>query len=279
MRKTSLLLFSFVFVFSVSAQKQKEWFPAGLNIQPFAANFLEARAGFNYQLAERNIRLDIGTSSDIYKVQDGNKTLSFGADLFTYTKLRSESSFKFPVEAIDYLFGVNSGYKMTDGNKEYGFRFRFAHISAHLVDGSYNQANNPAVAGWRNGRSPFVYSREFLELFPFYRINGFRVYTGLTYLFHVVPSGIGKGIYQIGFDNYFINFPVKALTPFIGYDFKLQKTGAFTGSNIITGGVKFGKWNEKGFSISLSYFSGKSVHGEFYDLNESYATLGFNMEL
>ncbi len=275
MRKTALLLFSFAFIFSVSAQTKKEWFPAVLNIQPFAANFLEPRAGFNYMLAERNIRLDIGTSSDIYKSQDGNKTLSFGADLFTYTRLRSESSFKFPVEAIDYLFGINSGYKITDGNKGYGFRFRFAHISAHLVDGSYDNSAN----GWRKGRFPFVYSREFLELFPFYRINGFRVYAGLTYLFHVIPSGIGKGIYQIGFDNYFINFPVKAFTPFIGYDFKVQNAGAFTGSNIITGGIKFGKWNEKGYSISLSYFSGKSVHGEFYDLNESYATLGFNMEL
>ncbi len=275
MRKATLILFSLTFIFSISAQTKKEWFPGGLNIQPFAANFLEPRAGFNYLLAERNIRLDIGTSSDIYKVEDGNKTFSLGADLFTYTRLRSERSFKFPVEAIDYLFGINSGYRITGENNEYGFRFRFAHISAHLVDGSYDRSAN----AWRNGRNPFVYSREFLELFPFYRINELRFYLGVTYLFHVIPSEIGKGIYQVGFDNYFVNFPLKAFTPFVGYDFKIQKIGAFAGSNIITAGIKFGRWNEKGFSISLSYFAGKSIHGEFYDLTENYASLGFNVEL
>ena len=39
-----------------------------------------------------------------------NSKLSFGADLFTYTLLRSQSDFHFPVDAVDYLFGVNFGY-------------------------------------------------------------------------------------------------------------------------------------------------------------------------
>jgi Protein of unknown function (DUF1207) len=275
MRKTILLLFILTFIIEISAQENQEWFPSGLNIQPFAANFLEPRAGFNYLLAEKNIRLDIGTSSDIYKIENGNKTLSFGADLFTYTRLRSEKSFKFPVEAVDYLFGINSGYKITSENNEYGFRFRFAHISAHLVDGSFDHTNNQ----WMNDRSPFVYSREFFELFPFYSVNSFRVYSGFTYIFHVVPTDIGKEIYQAGFDNYFTNFSVKAFTPFISYDFKLQKIGKYAGSNILTGGIKFGKWNGKGFVVSISYYTGKSVQGEFYDINENYASLGFNMEL
>ncbi len=275
MRKVILFLFVLTLVLSVSAQERNEWFPSGMNIRPFAANFLEPRAGFNYLLAKRNIRLDIGTSSDIYRIQNDNKTLSFGADVFTYTRLRSESGFKFPVEAIDYLFGINSGYKITNDNKEYGFRFRFAHISAHLVDGSFGHNNNQ----WRNGRDPFVFSKEFFELFPFYSINSFRIYTGFTYVFHTVPTDIGKEIYQAGFDNYFTNFPVKTLTPFVGYDFKLQKIGQYSGSNIVTAGIKFGEWNEKGFSISVSYFAGKSVHGEFYNINENYASLGFNMEL
>ena len=275
MRKILLLFFTLTFILQISAQETKEWFPSGLNIRPFAANFLEPRAGFNYLLGERNIRLDIGTSSDIYKIQNGNKTLSFGADVFTYTRLRNESGFKFPVEAIDYLFGINSGYKITDRNNEYGFRFRFAHISAHLVDGSFDHSSNQ----WRNGRNPFVYSKEFFELFPFYGINSLRVYTGFTYIFHVVPTDIGKEVYQAGFDNYFTCFHIKTFTPFVGYDFKFEKIGKYAGSNIVTAGIKFGKWDEKGFSISISYFAGKSVHGEFYDINENYATLGFNMEL
>ncbi len=276
MRKLSLLLLTLLlFSTQIYSQTKKEWFPGGLNIQPFAANFLEPRAGFSYLIGERNIRLDIGTSADVYRIENENSVLSFGADIFTFTRLRSEKGFKFPVEAIDYLFGLNSGYKVINDNSEYGFRFRFAHISAHLVDGSYDQSSS----SWRNGRKPFVFSKEFFELFPFYKINSFRVYTGVTYIFHTVPPDIGKGIYQVGFDNYFTSLPFKAFTPYIAYDFKLQKFGAFQGSNIITAGLKFGKWNEKGFSVSLSYYSGKSVHGLYYDLNENYALLGFNMEL
>jgi hypothetical protein len=275
MRKTLLFLFAVSLIINSSAQETEKWFPTGLNIRPFAANFLEPRDGFNYLLGESNIRLDIGTSSDIVRIKSDNKTLSFGADVFTYTRLRSESGFKFPVEAITYLFGINSGYKVRDDNNEYGFRFRFAHISAHLVDGSFDHTNN----AWRNGRDPFVYSKEFFELFPFYSINGFRLYGGFTYIFHTVPSDIGKEIYQAGFDNYFTNFQIKAFTPFMGYDFKLQKIGEYAGSNIITAGLKFGKWNEKGFSVSISYYAGKSVQGELYNINESYASLGFNMEI
>jgi hypothetical protein len=59
----------------------------------------------------------------------------------------------------------------------------------------------------------------------------------------------------------------------------LQKFGEYAASNILTVGLKFGKWDEKGFSIAISYYAGKSVQGEFYDINESYASLGFNMEL
>ena len=109
-----------MFVTSIYSQNENEWFPPGMNIQPFTANFLEPKAGFSYLLGREEIRLDIGTSADIFLYRNENKFLSFGADLFTYTRLRGRSSFHFPVETIDYLFGINSGYKIVDKNKEYG---------------------------------------------------------------------------------------------------------------------------------------------------------------
>ena len=57
------------------------------------------------------LRLDISTSRDIVKWYDDDETISIGADLFTFTRLRSTDNFKFPVETIDYLFGLNAGYK------------------------------------------------------------------------------------------------------------------------------------------------------------------------
>ncbi|MHB8578757.1 MAG: DUF1207 domain-containing protein [Ignavibacteriaceae bacterium] len=276
MRKCSLFLLLLVAVPNFSfAQSSDTWFPNKLNIKPFTANILEARDGFSYLFGEQKIRLNAGLSSDIYQVQNGNSTLSFGADIFTFTRLRSEDNFRFPVETIDYFFGINSGYKIIQGAQEYGFRIRLSHISAHLVDGSYDGQDSV----WRNGRAPFVYSREFIEVLPFYKINSFRVYGGFTYLFHRIPATIGKGIYQAGFDYYMVNLAGNNVTPFLADDFKLTEIVKYTGNNVIEAGIKFGSYDGKGFSILLSYTSGKSIHGLYYDLNENYASLGFNFDL
>jgi len=274
MRKFFFLAFIALINSKLISQTKDEWFPAELNIQPFTANFLEPKAGFAYHFGKSQLRLDIGTSSDVYRFENGERTFSFGADLFTYTRLRGEKEFHFPVETIDYLFGINFGCKKSKSGSEYGFRFRLSHISAHLVDGQFDTG----IENWRNGRRPQVYSREFIELFPFYRIGGARVYAGFTYLVHVSPGKIGKDIYQLGFDYYLIDF-CKYFTPFAAYDFKVSKIEKYSGNNIISAGIKFGRYDSKGLSILFAYFSGKSIHGEYFDLNEHYSTLGINLDL
>ena len=117
-----------------------------------------------------------------------------------------------------------------------------------------------------------------MELFPFYQISRLRFYAGLTYIFHVVPTDIGKGIYQAGFDYYSEPILNGTITPFIADDFKITQIGSYFGNNILVAGLKFGKWNGPGFSIRLSYFSGKSIHGELYDISENYASIGFNVD-
>ena len=269
-----ILFISFALI-KLNAQSQETWFPSNLNIRPFTANVLEPRAGVSYLTNIDKLKLDIGTSSDIYQIKKDNSVLSFGADFFTYTRLKSQGDFKFPVQTIDYFFGINSGYKVVNDCAEYGFRVRLSHISTHMVDGSYNKL----TGGWEDGIPPFVYSREFVELFPFYQAGSFRGYLGLTYLFHVIPDVFGRGIYQAGFDYYITSCPVKVFTPFIAYDFKLTKIDKYSGNNVIEAGIKFGKYDGKGFSILYSFTSGKSIHGQYYYLNESYSSIGINMDL
>jgi hypothetical protein len=222
------------------------------------------------------LRLDIGTTRDIFLIKSKEETISFGADLFTFTRLRSEDNFKFPVETIDFFFGINAGYKKSVGNSEYGLRFRFSHLSAHLVDGRFDgQTGN-----WVDGRNPFVFSKEFVELFPYYSVSDFRVYLGLTYIFHVIPDIISKSVYQIGFDYYILPLSSGSITPFVAYDFKLNGINdKYFGNNIAKLGVKFGSPRSRGFSILFSYISGKSIHGELFDLTENYFNIGFNLDL
>ena len=192
-----LILIAFIKLNSF-AQTTTEWFPADLNIQPFTAHFLEPKAGFQYLFDLEKVRIDIGTSHDIIHWKAEDESFSFGADFFTYTRARSENNFKFPVETVDYLFGVNGSYKSKSELSEWGARLRFSHISAHLVDGYYDSESE----SWLNGQEPFVYSREFFELIGYYKIYGIRVYGGITYNIHIVPDEIKKGILQAGFDYY-----------------------------------------------------------------------------
>lgn len=260
----------------ISSQTKDVLFPDDLMIQPFTANILEPKLGFFFQLNKNELRLDIGNSIDIYRKSfSDNQTISFGADLFTYTLLRGEKDFHFPVDAVDYLFGINLGYKKVNRTNEYGARLRISHISAHFVDGHYDNRTQ----GWRDGQKPRVYSREFIELMPFYTFDNLRFYAGITYIFNVSPSDIGKDNYQFGFDYFLGNILGKNFSPFAAYDFKLENIDKYSGNNSVSLGVKFGKVNGKGLSIYFNYYSGKSIHGEYYDFNKKYSGIGINLDL
>lgn len=278
MKMKNLLTLSLLIIINsvIFSQTKIEYFPDVLNIQPFTANMIEPRIGCSSLMGKERLRLDIGTSLDVihFKKND-NEVISLGADFFTFTRLMSEKDFHFPVDAVDYLFGINAGYKQTCGNQEFGLRARLSHISAHMVDGHYDHLVN----GWKDGINPMVYSREFIELFPYYRIDGLRAYAGLTYIFHTSPKGIGKGMYQLGFDYFAKDMICKNISPYVAYDFKLSKNEEYIGNNTIMAGIKFGKAFAKGVSVYYGYYSGRSVHGEYFYINENYSTLGFNLDL
>lgn len=251
-------------------------FPGNLNIQPFAANTLEPKIGFLFQLSNNELRLDIGNSIDIIQYKTGdNSTWSFGADFFTFTLLRGEKNFHFPVDAVDYFFGINGSYKKIENNFEYGARLRISHISAHFVDGHFDGSNGQ----WRDGLNPRVYSREFIEIIPFVKFNSFRVHCGFAYLFHVTPNTLGKDSYQFGFDYFGKEFPSDNFTPFVAYDFKLVNMDKYSANHSFVTGIKFGKPEGRGISIYFNYYSGKSIHGQYFDFNKTYSAIGINMDL
>ncbi|MCX7798672.1 MAG: DUF1207 domain-containing protein [Melioribacter sp.] len=276
MKLKGLFLFIIIVPIQLFSQKKIEFFPDNLNIQPFTANILEPKLGFLFHISKNELRLDIGNSLDILKYSNDKEIYSFGADLFTYTLLRSEKNFHFPVDAVDYLFGINLGYKKNIGQNQIGLRARISHISAHFADGHFDVSKNQ----WRDNLNPRVYSREFIELMPFYSINSLRVYGGITYIFHVDPSSIKKDNYQLGFDYFLTKYFGKNITPFIAYDLKIIHINKYIANHSFSTGLKFGgKPQSKGLSIYLNYYSGKNIHGEYFDINKNYFAIGINLDL
>ncbi len=121
--------------------------------------------------------------------------------------------------------------------------------------------------------------KSLLSYFLITELTHSEAYVGFTYIFHVIPDEIKNGIFQIGFDYFATQFGTDYLTPFVAYDFKLNGVEKYIGNNIISAGVKFGNWNQRGLSLYFTYMSGKSIHGEYFDVNENYSSVGFNFEL
>lgn len=273
--KKILLLIVFCAAF-LKAQDKIAYFPDDLNFQPFVANTFEPKLGFLFQTGGNELRLDIGNSIDLgrYESEDG-ATFGVGADLFTYTLLRGETDFHFPVDAVDYLFGLNATYKQKFENYELGARLRISHISAHFVDGHFDGNTNT----WRDGDDPQVYSREFIELIPYYRTGEFRFYAGLAYIFHVDPETLGNDYYELGAEYMSRGVFDGLMSPFVGYDLRITNLEEYKANHSLSVGVKFGKPNGKGFSVYFNYFDGYSIHGEYYDEKKSYGAFGINLDL
>ena len=126
--------------------------PGGLMFRPVIANQIEPRCGVDKLLDSNALTLNIGNSFDLlsWKTMQSGKAFAneqewrIGTDLFTWTLIRAEGDFRFPVEEVNYLFGLNttwmSVYQTTANSFPIvnSFRLRISHISAHTVDGMYD---------------------------------------------------------------------------------------------------------------------------------------------
>ncbi len=268
----SLIVF-FVNILSSSAADstaslQVSWIPGGLQFRPLFANPFEARMGVMSQTAPQKIRLDIGNSTDLIALKYQDWSMTFGGDFYTYSRLRAEPNFKFPVETADYLFGINvSATKALSQESAISTRLRVSHISSHLVDG---------IADFR---STFVYSREFIDWIWAYQYKAVRVYGGGTMIFHTIPAVFGTFLPQAGFDIADNSLLGEYITLKAGYDFRLSTINNIsTGINTAQVGVKFGTKYGKGIVLSTFWYEGKSMHGMFYNERDSYFGMGMIVE-
>jgi len=273
------LLIITLFIASVSraqipAVTEYEFFPAGLTIHPFAANQLEPRLGFISKMNSNQLWLNIGNSMDLLRIKHNSEIFSVGADLFTWTLLRQEQNFHFPVEAIDYMFGLNFGFKTAVHEYSFGARVRLSHISAHMVDGNYDAA----LLSWKDGRNPRVFSREFVEVLGFYSFYNLRIYVGGTYLYHVDPPAIGKAYLQTGVEYYLKDAISYEISPYIAAD-GTMRTKDNKRNFTLNAGIKFGEIENRGIRIFYQYYKGDDINGEYYDLRREYSALGINLDL
>lgn len=262
---------------SDSDQSSVEFIPHGWTFDPLIANTFEARVGLLKHFDDNRLRLDIGNSIDLVQLhflEQKDERISFGADFFTFTALRQQKNFHFPVDAVDYLFGINFSYQKKCNNEILEARLRISHISAHLVDGSYDKENSV----WRDGRLPKVYSREFIDAVGSADFNWLRFYGGAQFLFHLDPSDLPKWSYQLGIEFVKQNIFEQKIHPYFAYDLKFISISKYAAVHSLQTGIKFGYWRGRGFNLFFAAYNGLQYHGEYYDMSQSYSSLGFTFD-
>lgn len=240
-----------------------------LVFRPLTANPFEGRVGTMYQADDNKLRLDIGNSIDLFRLTDD---VWIGADFYTYTRLRSEGNFKFPVETSDYFFGINvSTLPLRLGKipHPFAFRLRLAHISSHLVDGL---ADNTG----RLNPQPFVYSREFADFTAALCMRWWRPYIGINYVWATQPRSAERFIPSAGFD---FEHPITAkMYIHGGIDCKaVGVNGVYEGQISGQTGFLFYNDNSTATAINAYWFSGRSIHGMFFTQRDAYLAIGFQV--
>jgi len=129
LRNIIILAFTLIFQSLTFAQSQKndslsiQFLPSQNLFQPVKAGLIEAKNGIVKDLNRNKLMLNIGLSSDLVRFNQKKYFMSVGADFFTYSNLIGQVNFKFPVDAIDYLFGINFNYKRQISGFGAGKRF------------------------------------------------------------------------------------------------------------------------------------------------------------
>ena len=252
--------------------------------KPLLADPMEPKIAILPWFEKRHLQLDIGSSVDLY--QNDNNNFAAGVDFATWSLLNRGDNFKFPVDAIDYLFGINASWKkpLRIGAlpfDEISGKIRISHISAHFEDGHYDATTNQWIQADCPFKIPFTYSREFINLVVALSSPQHRVYAGYQYLYHTIPDGINPHSFQTG---------VELSTPgntYLAADFKLlptwqpslEKTRGYRGTWNLQAGMRLNSIGLEKVRVACNYFSGMSRHGMYFYRPESYSTIGVIVDL
>jgi hypothetical protein len=288
MIKTLLLYFLIFISFSLYPQNLKDnentvvLFPDGLNFLPLRASSQEAKLGVLYYPNTTNLKVDIGNSIDLLRLNLYKKQyITFGIEFMAYAYSMSFSQLRLQIGTIDGFFGGNATYTYEFPGNRFSTRFRYIHNSAHLVDGYYDLSNNR----WMNGLTPMPFTRDFAEIIftnEFSLSNyAFRPYIGGSYAARIRPSILKKATFCTGLEVHTGNgsdLKDRGYHFFIAYNFQLAGLPVYSGTNNLMAGIKFGEWQKKGLNFYISWFKGNNMFNEFYYQRIERFGVGFSVD-
>jgi hypothetical protein len=278
---TLLLIFSPIIIFARESELRIQndsfyFFTSNVIYVPIEASKIEAKNGVTKYLNNDYLQLDIGVSFDLIGLKAKRNTFSFGIDFFTFSNLRSEDNFKFPVDAIDYMFGVNFNLKKSLSEKNVlTSRLRVSLISSHLEDGHIYPVTDTIF-------TPYVYSKEFLNLAVMseYSVNrslSLKSMLAVDYVFSAIPSEISSFSAQFGIE--LRQYITKIVGVYVSNEVNLANVNSTTNLNeSFEAGIAIGKPYSRSVNFYFDYYDGQDYRGQYYGGYFNYKGLGIRFK-
>ncbi len=290
------MLYSHFFSFQPPALAQDEqtiqtsdsrfrFLPDSLLLPPLVANYQEPRVGLRKEIGASRMKLDIGSTLDLagyLLTEDGRQQLRVGADFFTYALTTSSQGLRLQVDAVDGFFGGHIVFRSRGQSTETAVRLRLLHLSAHFLDGHIDARTR----GWKDGREPIPFTRDFGELIGSHRWSGalltFQLYGGFSYATLIRPDNLrrwgalgGAEIQSPAIIGPVFDHPAGL---YLAAHFSLAGIPRYFGTLNLEGGVKFGAWDGTGMKFYLSYYRGLEIFSQYYDIRVESFGMGFALD-
>ncbi|HTP12315.1 MAG TPA: DUF1207 domain-containing protein [Bacteroidota bacterium] len=276
---------SFPQVSTTTQDDRWQFLPGGTMFKPLVANPQEPRVGVRKEIGSSRLKLDIGSMVDFVQFaanDSGTLRLRMGADFFTYALTTSAQGLRLQVDAVDGFFGGHIVMRCDDGPRSFTLRLRLLHLSAHLIDGHFDNATGQ----WKNGQLPIPFTKDFGELTAAYEFplawSRCLVYSGFNYATLVRPTDIKRimtlhGIELRTRDN-FATVLGKPFALYTAYNITLTGVPSYIGTNVVEAGVKFGRWDDIGLKFYVNYVSGLEFFSQYYNVRRNMGGLGFAVD-
>jgi hypothetical protein len=166
----------------------------------------------------------------------------------------------------DYFVGAPISYR----SGSWSYLARFYHISTHLGDEYMLTPEGKKV-------KRINLSYEGLDILASHNFDGLRLYGGGGYILHKEPSYIKRLKIQGGAEYYATNTYFGGLfRPVMGIDIKSEEQGKWTPGISCKAGVQLENSSliSNKVQLMLEYYSGKSMHGQFYRDRIQYVGIG-----
>jgi len=279
-----IVLFPLLYCYPQQSKTDFEFLPSGLNFVPLKANLQEARMGVLYYPDNKNLKVDIGNSIDLVKLNLFKDNIFFasGVEFMAYALSTNYKDYRLQIDALDGFFGGNITFKKKYLLNELDVRLRIIHNSAHFVDGHYDFVEDR----WIDSTKAIHFTKNYYELTAAHQLKTnfgyFKYYGAFSHAFFVRPAIIKRINMFTGFELAFNNFLGKVFNKdeniFLASNFYLSGYNVYVGSQQTMLGIKFGGWDEKGITIYSSYYSGINFFDAYYGKKLSKFGIGFNVD-